>query len=353
MDWVRFLDDNHIHYVTRGPNTKKGEVSITCPMCTDDPSEHLGINLSNGYWGCHRNSAHRGKSAKTLIRAILGTSYTGADSYLRQYSHSDPDDLDKVLEALKEPKQEIAPDRVFPICEAEFNNFRLIKPRGSTKRFFSYIQGRDFDDPKAIIESYSLRCATTGRYKDRVIIPIRHNSELLGWTSRAICKVENAPRYLASSEDVKTTVFNFDELKKGGQRLFVVEGPFDAIKVDSAGHVQKVPYRATCTFGTSSTLSQIALLRVLVKKFKETFVLFDQGADEPARNLAEWIGAKTAWLPIGVKDPGELRPSELKNMGLVSYNGTLYDFLSIQQLSRQVVRNFKRTNRILPDLIKK
>jgi hypothetical protein len=32
MDWVKLLEDSNIEYVTRGPNTKRGEVSTRCPF---------------------------------------------------------------------------------------------------------------------------------------------------------------------------------------------------------------------------------------------------------------------------------------------------------------------------------
>jgi hypothetical protein len=179
----------------------------------------------------------------------------------------------------------------------------------------------------------------TGRYKDRIIIPVRLNNELLGWTSRAIIDPKSAPRYLMSSEDVKTTVLNYDELKKGGERLFIVEGPFDAIRVDAYYDPNIVkPFRATCTFGTSVTLSQIALLRGLVKNYNQSYVLFDEGADEPARNLAEWIGAKVAVLPYNVKDPGELTFHHLNIMGRDTYTGGQY-YASYADMTAALSRN--------------
>jgi hypothetical protein len=84
------------------------------------------------------------------------------------------------------------------------------------------------------------------------------------------------------------------------------KGPKDWFPLRSA-----VPIKATCTFGTSVTISQIALLRVLVKKFDQAYVLFDEGADGPANNLVDWIGAKRAYLPWNVKDPGEITPVEM------------------------------------------
>jgi len=32
MDWVRLLDDSNIEYVSRGKNTKRGEISVRCPF---------------------------------------------------------------------------------------------------------------------------------------------------------------------------------------------------------------------------------------------------------------------------------------------------------------------------------
>lgn len=338
MDWRRFLEENNIHFVDRGPNTKRGEVSIQCPMCgDDDPSEHLGINLQTGKWGCHRDASHRGKSPRHLIKTILGCSSPQSFLIVKQYSHSDPDTLEAALAVLEADNngvvahdEDIAQQAKRQRLGPQFSDFSRIKVRGITKRFFNYLLERGYENPQKIIEEYDLRCAMTGRYKDRIIIPVNLNGELLGWTSRAIGSPKNAPRYLASSEDVKTTVFNYDELRKGGERLFIVEGPFDAIKVDSyMANVatdddplySPIDFRATCTFGTSVTVSQLALLRSLVKKFRETWILFDKGAEKPASDLADWTGAKVGFLPPYIDDPGDLDADHLVQLSLKRFKG--------------------------------
>jgi hypothetical protein len=331
MDWIRFLEENNIHYVTRSQNTKRGEISIQCPLCGDeDPSTHLGINLQTEKWGCLRNQAHRGKTARTLIRALLGCSRQQMAFIYRQYTRADPDSLEGVLAVLEADQngsihhaEDVVKQAKHQKIGPQFQDFTEIKVRGVTKRFFNYLVERGYENPLDITKHYDLRCALTGAYKDRIIIPVRLNDELLGWTSRAIGEPVNAPRYLASSEDVKITVFNYDELKEGGNRLFIVEGPFDAIKLDNygCGIVRDNRFRATCTFGTSFTLSQIALLRALVKKYEETYILFDQGADEPADNLAQWLGAKRAYLPPNIKDPGDLADRHLRELSHSSFRG--------------------------------
>src|SRR5229473_3315925 len=90
MNWMDFLDDNHIEFVTRGSNTKRGEISVQCPWCRDDdPSEHLGIG-PNG-WGCLRDASHRGRQPHRLVQALLGSSYLVARLTVAQYSVADPE----------------------------------------------------------------------------------------------------------------------------------------------------------------------------------------------------------------------------------------------------------------------
>lgn len=368
MDWVRFLEENNIPFVTRGPNTKRGEVSIRCPMCGEnDPSEHLGINLQSGFWGCHRDATHRGKSPKYLIRMILGCSSQQAKFILDQYSKADPDTLDLMLIMLQETETHNVESEPVDL-EPQFKTFHRIKSRGATSRFFRYLQSRDYSNPYDIIDAYELRCALAGTYKDRIIMPVRHNGELFGWTSRALGNPIHAPRYLMSSEAVKATVFNFDDIKQGGERLFIVEGPFDAMRVDYYGIMadddqsvmpfKMLPFRATCTFGTSPTISQIALLRTLTKKYEETFVLFDAGADGPAQNLAEWVGARTAYLPMGTKDPGEMSLDLLSKMALPSFDGIFRESLAtitrivLENKFPKLVQNLTKNNALLSRLAK-
>jgi hypothetical protein len=298
------------------------------------------------------------------VKALLGCSSPAAQNIVRQYSHADPDSLESAMLALTDPyylEDVEKPKTMKP--DPEYSQFHRIKPRGMTQRFFKYLQGRGYENPQEIIAEYGMRCALTGRYKDRIIVPVRLNGELLGWTSRALGSPVNAPRYLESSRDIKTGVLHYDELKKGGERLFIVEGPFDAIRLDSFGTMSKmadddgyransdsriVDYRATCTFGTSVVVSQIALLRTLVKRFKETWVMFDKGAEQQGRDLADWLGVKIAMLPPYIDDPGDLGPDQLSYMAEGHYDGDYPMGLSSlirTKFKNAVVQNITSTNR--------
>jgi hypothetical protein len=297
-------------------------------MCGDeDPSEHLGINLSTGDWGCHRDQSHRGKSGAYLIRALLGCSISQAKHIVKQYTHNDPDTLDEALTALLDEEGEAGPEEPKDNTKLvmQYLEFRHIKNRGSTKRFYDYLESRNMHK---LIERYELRCALTGRYQDRVIIPVRQNGKLLGFTSRAITNPKHAPRYLASSSDLKAAIFDYDNVKLGGGALFITEGPFDAMRINDNSGV-----KATCTFGTSVTIPQIALLRAVAKKYTNVWVLFDEGADGPGAELASWIGAKQAFLPWGIKDPGELTAEDLRDMRDPEFDGS-FDWVILKKINK-------------------
>ncbi len=309
MDWIALLESNNIEYVTRGPNTKRGEVSVRCPWCgIDDPSQHLSISLTADKWGCWRNSEHRGKRPHRLIQALLNCSNHTASAIVGQYSHADPDDLDEALAMLTATSEPPEPDKQLVMPD----EFRWIGPLGSGNRFWQYLERRGFDDIQILASHYRLRYASVGHYKDRIIFPLYKQSRLIGWTGRALADAPEAPRYLSSGEAIKRTVLWEDGLRQGGNALFIVEGPFDALKLDFYGGPA---IRATCCFGTSASPEQITILRELSRLFSHTIILFDQGALEQAMLLeASLVGAKIGSLAVGTKDPGALNKEQVLDM---------------------------------------
>jgi hypothetical protein len=307
MDWVAFLEAHGVDFVSSGPNTKRGNLSVKCPWCgPDDPSEHLSIALNKDAYGCWRNAQHAGKKPYPLVAALLNCSFSQAKLVVQQFSAADPETLEDAIAALggatKPIQQPDLPQGLPP-------TFKPIKPTGLTRRFWRYLEGRGFDDVAALIDRYGLMCCQLGRWKDRIILPIYSNDKLIGWTARAIQDTINASRYLTSSPEVKNTIFNEDELL-GGEKLFITEGPFDALKVDFYGSPR---IRATCLFGVNPTLSQIFILRQVMKRYKQAGILFDSEAQEQAMQLRDYLISKTTidFLPAGVKDPGALSSSQV------------------------------------------
>lgn len=314
MDWVAFLTEHDISFVTRGPNTKRGEVSVQCPYCgDDDPSHHMGISLTTENWGCLRSAQHRGHGPHNLIAALLGCSTPQARLTAAAFSVADPESLDSTLAMLTRISDRPRPSQgpVTPLTLPP--EAKPIKATGSTGRFWRYLEGRHFDDVADLVSRYQLRCATTGKQKDRVIIPLFQGGQLVGWTGRAIQPTVNAPRYLSSSEAVKRVVFNEDDLWQGGKVLYVVEGPFDALKLDYYGEPSRV--RATCLFGVTMTMDQVCTLRQLRRQFRKVVILLDRGAIEPAFDALDWLqgpNVSIGALPEAFKDPGQMSRDEVE-----------------------------------------
>lgn len=317
MDWTAFLDDNDIPYVTRGPNTKKGEVSIKCPFCGDeDPSEHMGISLTKELWGCYRNPGHRGRSPVFLVGALLHCNSSQARIVVKQYSAADPESFEEacaILEGIPDPiRSKVVKTYPGKLILNFPTTIGPINATGPTAKFWRYLHNRGFDDIGKMVQQYQLMCALTGHWKDRVIIPFYQNRNLIGWTGRAIIDPVKAPRYLSSSEVVKQTVFNVDNLEKGGDFLFVTEGPFDALKLDYYGG--SLNAHATCVFGVTMTIEQIVILSRLKKLFKRMVILFDHDALEPSFHAVDWLygpNVSIGQLPAGVKDPGIMEKDEI------------------------------------------
>lgn len=311
MDWIAFFEDNFIPFVTQSSGTKKGEISTRCPMCgSDDNGTHMGISLTASLWGCWRNPQHRGKNPTTLVQAYLGCTWSQAKLAVNAYTASNPDTLGVIppdwLEATSEaPRAASEPFTVPP--------WRPITPDGATQVHWRYLERRGFDDVGRLVKLYSLKACLTGDYKGRVIVPFHQGGSLVGITGRAIGSA--TLRYLSSGKAVKTTVFNEDELREGGKTLYVVEGPFDALKVDFYG--RDLGVRATCAFGVSLTMDQSAIIAELSKGFDQTVVLFDHDAIEPAYLASDWIpGSTIGQLPDGVDDPGELDKKQVMQLGI-------------------------------------
>ncbi len=320
MDWVSLLEDNFIHYVTSGKNTGKNEVSVKCPWCgDDDPSQHMGINLTSNKWSCWRNTQHRGHTPVKLISALLGVGLTQAALIIKAYQQANIDGFDSLIlptAAIHTGPYQPIPTRAFALRTLPAHTTpQIVKYPDDFEPlrgiFCDYLLRRGIDNQLA--DYYCLACCRIGRWKQRVIIPVfDKNFKLLGWQGRAIIEPKKAPRYLTSHEQVKRTVFNLQNISKGGEVLYIWEGPMDAMKVDFYG---KPKIRATCTFGVNFTPEQIQLLSELSSKFSRVVSAFDT---DPAGiiggfNLSDWLpNISFGNLPEGHKDTDKLSEDQIR-----------------------------------------
>lgn len=334
FDIEKWLSFNNTPTRIRGENVKKGNINICCPICIKsgrgDTNFHMGINPLNGYYGCWRNSTHRGRKIENIVRMLSNCSYEEAYRVVygtvlveRPAGESMHDTINKKL-LNKNKEDDVAPELKELLFPSEFIN---IKNTGVTKKFYDYLSSRGFDDVDKLIKKYSLFCCLNGEYSDRIIFPIFMNGELVTWSSRRIDS-NTFLRYRDLEVDkslihVKQLLYNYDNIIEGGNNLFITEGLFDCIKLDyyfSNGN------RATCFSTKSMTDNQMYQVMDLSKVFNKISILMDNDA-KPAsvgisRKLDMLPNVSFKFLPEGFKDPGEFTKEEILNLETEVQDGT-------------------------------
>lgn len=330
LDWERLLKEQRVPYITHGPNVKRGELAIQCPFCgSADPSKHMGISLETGWWSCWRNrSAHSGKSPLRLIMRLLGVTYGQArelaglsDDYV------DPEGFDAVAARVMGRNKEARPEQVERRYLQMDPSFVPITDNLRTRKAWNYLYQRGFagniykamPDVDALCHLYGLKTARTGPWQDRIILPYYQDRQLVTWSGRAIA--DSAIRYkdLSIKESLvapKETLFNHDCIGSGGRALVIVEGPFDALKIDFYGAAAGV--RAVALSTNSLTDTQAFLLQAAADKFEVVHVMMDNAtglgvADSLRMKQALFFLPRllTAEVPFGKKDAGDLSGPEV------------------------------------------
>lgn len=320
FDFIRFCEDHRIPFVTRGVNKKvSDDCNISCPWCNEtsdpDPSFHLGVDSDRMVYSCWRNPRrHRGRTLHRLIMKLLRCSYPRAREILGEqplWLQSEAFDLladNPTLFFATDTETETVLQ--FP---KEFRSFNSGKHMENM--FVEYLANRSFreQDVFPLIDKYHLRWALSGRYAKRIIVPFYQDFQLVGWTARSIFS-KTPTRYLTLAQhegallNVKKMIFNWDQLTTQPEDIVViVEGPFDAMKVDFYG--QPMGIRATCLFSQMATMEQVAYIMALADLYQKIIILLDDTATTLAESLADQLlnlPVEVHTLPVNIHDPGEL-----------------------------------------------
>ena len=311
---IEILDYYNVEYRTSGKNVSQGKtLVVNCPFCGDDVGFHMGIRLDGSAYGCWRNSLHRGKNVGRVLQKLLGISYEIINSLLGKSDVVEDNEIVKLRDKLsftniikktESKKLELLPE------------FKDIYNKGITKKFYDYLLDRGFEDVDNLIKKYNLKCCLLGKYEYRIIIPIYFKNQLVTWTSRTIRDDEKV-RYITLSEEsiLKTSdlLFNYDFIIRGGNTLFITEGPFDSIKTQ-----EYLPrfYNSTCLFTKHITPAQISLFYELKDKYDKYVILLDRGEEKASIELLQRLefikNIKIKRLSKDIKDPGELTREQVQ-----------------------------------------
>jgi len=201
-----------------------------------------------------------------------------------------------------------------------------LSPKGVAQPGYDYLVGRGMPAERLdeLIARFDLRFDEQER---RVVFPVREGGRELGYTARSI-DARQRKRWLSYPVEGghKTTIYDADRVQAGGNTLFVVEGPFDALMVTAAIQTGNDSV-ATAFFGSLPTEAQLALVVAAVPFYRMVYMMLDANVWGRCRRLAREV-AKLSGVPnvgalnIGFenRDPGATRFVELQQ--LVAYAST-------------------------------
>ena len=320
FDWQAFCAQHNIAFVTTGPNTSRGHISIHCPWCGEsDRSGHLGLKLDRAdpAWGCFRNAKHRGRSPRRLVQRLLGVSFDEAWRIVgAQAGAADEGDLSASIKRLQAGPQggatrSTAPELPFP------QGFKPVRPGGYGGRFLAYLErerGFPAADLAAVCLRYGMHYALSGDFAWRLIFPIHGpDGRRVGWTGRDI-RPGAKLRYRTTEALPARSLYNAHlAVRSSAETLVIVEGPVDAIKVDYFGSPLGVC--AVGTLGTALPRERRAALAALARRFKRVALLFDEGTLPEVTSLAPEL-SEAAGVPVslwrpGIKDPGAMSAPQI------------------------------------------
>lgn len=315
FDWPAFFDEHNIEYATDGRNVSKGNISIQCPFCgSADPSQHMNVSLHGKGWACWRSAEHRGTSVAKLVQALLHISWSEASSIA-----GGNDTVVLPAEAYAEALAKLYPEQTRRRQLAAPKAWiRLAGNKGPTARLIhAYMTQRGYSRPdtEILAERYDLQFTLSDEWRKRVIIPIKdEHGNLVNYTARAISD-RAVVRYktLAGSEAVmrmSQCVLDLPRLLRiEGEALIICEGSFDAFKISWLG--EPLGVYATCIFTQNISDEQAGLLQRIATNFTRTYILFDHAAlYYGLKAQAQIPGSELSCVPEGVKDPGDLTPSQ-------------------------------------------
>jgi len=323
FDWLRFCEKHNIEFVTAGPNTKNGEISVKCPFCgQSDPSQHLGLSLkaASPSWGCLRDGRHRGRNPVRLIQKLINCTQQHAEKLVAAGS-AYVDDFDATLERLRATEQETffaAPQRQAKMLP-EFHPMWVATSRGRD-RYLSYLESRGFRPANETAQVFALYYARVGDYKERIVIPVfGFEEEIVGWTSRTV-RSDVSLRYKANPELPRDAVFNEDVAYaqvKDGDVLVITEGPMDAMKIAMYGE----GCTAVALLGVAVSKEKFSRIVKIAAAARSVICLLDQDIlsanprltwqlEEVVRGGKVQLGR----LPNGVKDPGDLTQIQVQEL---------------------------------------
>ena len=293
-----YLKDKGIRIIQSGKNVGKNFIGINCifPDCADR-SNHLGIHKTKFYFKCLK--CGKKGSLKKLVATIEKCSFQQAKEIIKSYGGV------TYIEEEEKSYELCLPDKCRPITRNKF-------PRA----IYEYLKNRRFD-PYMLAEKYGLLFGgNSGYFKNRLVVPIIKNREVVCATGIDIFMSKNGIKYkhlpnepdnngVCAGTSAKDLLYNIDNV---GKIMVVTEGIMDVWRLGDG---------AVATMGTAYTSRQVQL--ILLTDTEKTFLLFDSGIDAQrrAKELEEELsiqGKNVERLVLTTGDPDDMTQIEADDL---------------------------------------
>ncbi len=308
IQWRPLLDKLHVPWIDRGPNTSRGHVNICCPLCGNDFGFHMGLAEDKEAFFCWRDSTHSGRSLRFLLSKLVEPVDDFSD-LLEQYTSGESGS----------PQPPVKPVRRPTDTAWRWSTFASATESGGYMQ--SYLKSRGFDQPESVIGRYDLRFEFEGKWAQRLLIPIGDQTDVWGWTGRAVRPV--IPKYLTQLDASAPSPLYLPRSIR--RTLLIVEGPIDALKICCATERQTISAVALCgkALTDEKLLHLRSLLDVAVLRYPSVSIRVCPDSDtqisynEQMLAWARWLHRKcqdvqSCYLPAGVKDAGEMSTFEIQ-----------------------------------------
>ncbi len=329
INYLKELEKRDIECDTE---TERDNIIILCPFHNDTtPSCHVST-VHGGFhcWGCHAKGSYY-----KLIGKIDGISAQLARQ--RLYNQTSDETIKYLTQSLKDLKKETtSSSSAVKISQCAFD--KVFKPLPSEG--IHYLQGRGISLKS--IDSFHIRYGTLGRFKNRVIIPIRNpKGEIVSYTGRTINPNVTPKTRKSKDHSPHSTLFGIHELMQStGKRKFeyfiLVEAEISSI------YLQQYGIYALSTMGSHGLSSdQINLL----VEYCTGLVYLNYDKDDAGRSATQ--RDLTGYLIIDKKK--------------IKYPLAVCNFLPVEALSipkarkhwTKEIREAKDPNELSPSIVKK
>lgn len=355
------IDKFFSHYRAIVTGHTGNELRMHCILPSHkDTSPSANFNKSKGLYNCF---VCGGRRFFTLVQELENLpNFSAAVEFVKKQVGFDEDEefnrIDALLDDAKDLQSEqdeeeepeyITVDLETPEFEDAFEHFSIVKRRVS----------------KSMIDLWGLKYAVKGYYKDRLVVPIKFNNQIMSFAARDMsgrsekwlkmlsraksdkltvtelaelrskyeCKKIIYPPILDKFDSekpssskiiygtaIKYLMFNFDNAVKNSDYVILVEGAFDAMRLHMWG------YNVIALLGTKLSAHNKTLL---LSNFDRIYVCLDNDLKENKKNpgqeaalklvelLENDIDVMNIVLPAG-KDPDECSKEEFQECLRVS-----------------------------------